>query len=104
MEAEVRALFDRYARLFARALAGEVEPEALAGLYAAEVIAASPLGVRAGRNDAAMAEAMAQGYARYRAIGARAMHIRSLRLSTHCIAWPMSAGGRGISAPTCRKP
>lgn len=90
MDSAVRALFDRYQALFAQALAGEVDPNALAVLYAPEMIAASPLGVRAGRNDAEMMAALAQGYAQYRAIGTRAMHIRALRLSPidglHCLA------------------
>jgi len=90
MKAAVQALFDRYEALFAQALAGEVDAAELASLYAPEMIAASPLGVRAGRNDAGMIAAMTQGYAHYRAIGTRAMHIRSLRLSAidalHCLA------------------
>lgn len=81
MDAAIRTLFDRYERLFAQALAGEAEAEALADLYASEMIAASPLGVRAARNDAALAEAMAQGHAHYRAIGTRWMRIRSLHPS-----------------------
>ena len=90
METATRALFDRYQALFAQGLAGEVDPAAQADLYAAEMIAASPLGVRAGKNDAGMAAAMAQGYAYYRAIGTRAMHIRALHLppidGLHCLA------------------
>ncbi len=90
MEAAVRALFHRYESLFAQGLAGAVDPAELAALYAEEMIAASPLGVRAGKNDAGMSAAMAQGYARYRAIGTRAMRIRNLRLSPidglHCLA------------------
>lgn len=90
MDDAVHALFDRYEALFAQALAGKADPAALAGLYAPEVIAASPMGVRAGRNDAAMIAAMAEGHAHDRAIGTRAMRIRSRRLSRidalHCVA------------------
>lgn len=99
MDSAVRALFDRYEALFAQGLAGEVDADALAALYAPEMIAASPLGVRAGKNDTEMTAALAQGYARYRAIGTRAMRIRDLRLSPidglHCLA---HVGWRAIYA------
>ncbi len=90
MEEHVRQLFDRYERFFRRALAGEPDPAEAAGLYTEEFIAASPAGVKAGRNDAALVEAMRQGYAQYRAIGTRDMRVRGLRLSPiddlHCVA------------------
>lgn len=90
MEHAVRQLFERYESFFARALAGEIDPTALPDLYAPEFIAASPAGVRAGKNDAQLLQSMAQGYDHYRAIGTKQMRIRALRLSTiddcHCIA------------------
>ncbi|UFM65582.1 nuclear transport factor 2 family protein [Paracoccus sp. MA] len=90
MEDIIRAFFARYEQLFARALAGEADMEEVAALYAPEFIAASPAGVRAGRNDDAFRQAMAQGYAHYRAIGTRNMTIREIRLSPmdalHCLA------------------
>lgn len=90
MDQAVTDLFHRYERLFARALAGEVDPEDTAALYATDVIGASPAGVMASRNDAEFQHAMAQGYARYRAIGTRAMRIRHLRATpidtVHCVA------------------
>lgn len=90
METAVRALFERYERLFMAALHGEADMDAVAAQYAAEFIAASPAGVSTGKNDAALKAAMAQGYAYYRSIGTKAMRVRGLRLSPiderHCLA------------------
>ena len=94
METRVRAFFERYERLFNQALAGEADMDAVAALYASEFIAATPAGVAAGRNDERLVQAMTEGYARYRAIGTKAMRVRDLRLSPldehHCtahVAW-----------------
>lgn len=90
MEPAVRTLFENYESCFRKALAGEVAMEEVAALYASDVIAASPLGVRSGRNDAPFLQAMAEGYVRYRAMGTKAMRVRHLRLSPidalHCVA------------------
>lgn len=89
-ELEVGQLFERYERFFNRSLTGDVEAEELAALYASEFIAASPAGVMAGKNDDNLRQAMAQGYARYRAMGTKNMRIRDLRVSPidgdHCVA------------------
>lgn len=62
----------------------------VAALYASEFIAASPASVMTGKNDEELRQVMAQGYARYRAIGTREMRIRELRISPiddhHCVA------------------
>jgi hypothetical protein len=62
----------------------------IASLYAPEFIAASPAGVMAGKNGGHLRDAMAQGYARYRAMGTRAMQLRQVRTSPmdahHCVA------------------
>ena len=81
METRVRAFFERYERLFNQALAGEADMDAVAALYASEFIAATPAGVSGGRNDAQLKDVMAQGYARYRAIGTKAMRLRNVRFS-----------------------
>lgn len=90
MESAVRKLFDRYERVVRDALAGRSDPEGTAALYAAEVIAASPAGVRSGRNDETFRQVLAQGYEHYRAIGTREMRIRELRITPidahHCLA------------------
>lgn len=89
-EDRIRAFFDRYARLFNRALAGEADMDEVATLYASQFIAASPAGVMAGKNDERLRTSMAQGYARYRAIGTREMRIRDVRVCAiddgHCLA------------------
>ena len=90
METSVRRLFERYESFFNRALAGKVDLNELASLYASEFIAAAPAGVRAGKNDNQFKEVMAQGYEHYRAIGTKAMRIRDVRLAPiddlHCVA------------------
>jgi hypothetical protein len=90
METSIRKLFERYERVFNAALHGDVDMEDVAGLYAAEFIAASPAGVMTGKNDEQLKQVMAQGYARYRVIGTKEMRIRGLRISPmdehHCVA------------------
>ena len=90
MEKSVRTLFERYARVFNTSLQGEVDMDDVAALYATEFIAASPAGVMTGKNDERLKQVMAQGYARYRAIGTKEMRIRGLRISPmdehHCVA------------------
>ena len=90
LETSVRKLFKRYEAVFAAGLHGDVDMDQAAALYASEFIAASPAGVITGKNDAQLKEVMAQGYARYRAIGTKAMRMRGLRISPidehHCVA------------------
>jgi hypothetical protein len=90
METSIRKLFERYERVFNAALHGDVDMDDVAGLYAAEFIAASPAGVMTGKNDEQLKQVMAQGYARYRVIGTKEMRIRGLRISPmdehHCVA------------------
>jgi hypothetical protein len=94
MTTEVRALFERYEQFFRTSLAGSVDMDAVAALYASEFIAASPSGVKAGKNDAKLKETMEAGYARYRALGTKDMRIRDLGVTPldehHCVvhvAW-----------------
>jgi len=90
MEASVRKLFTRYERFFARSLSGDIDMDEAAALYAPAFIAATPAGVMTGKNDEAFRQAMAEGYAHYRAIGTKGMRIRAVRLSPidahHCVA------------------
>lgn len=90
METIVRSFFERYERLFNQSLNNEIDMDEVAALYASEFIAATPAGVMAGRNDDRLKQTMAQGHARYRAIGTRGMRIRDIRLSPiddhHCMA------------------
>ena len=90
MEASVRKLFERYERFFKQALDGDMDMRGVASLYAPHFIAATPAGVMTGRNNDKLKQVMAQGYAHYRAIGAKDMRIRDLRLSPidehHCVA------------------
>ncbi len=90
MEDSVRKLFERYESVFGQALRGDVDMDEVASLYASEFLAASPAGVMTGKNDDQLKQVMAQGYARYRAIGTKGMRIRSVALSPvderHCVA------------------
>jgi hypothetical protein len=90
MEASVRKLFERYERSFNQSLGGDTDMREVASLYASRFIAATPAGVMTGKNDDHLKQVMAQGYARYRAIGTKEMRIRNLRLSPmdeqHCVA------------------
>jgi hypothetical protein len=90
METSVRKFFERYESFFNQSLGGDMDMDEVAAFYASEFIAASPAGVMAGKNDDQLKEVMAQGYARYRAIGTKEMRIRNIRLSPvddhHCVA------------------
>lgn len=90
METSVRAFFERYESIFNRALNNDVDVVEVAGLYASEFVAASPAGVSAGKNDDQLKRVMADGYARYRSMGTKAMRIREVRISAidalHCLA------------------
>ena len=90
MESSVRKLFERYERLFNQALGGDADMDEVASLYASDFIAASPAGVSTGKNDGQLRQVMAQGYARYRAIGTKEMRIRNVAMSPidehHCVA------------------
>jgi hypothetical protein len=83
MEAAVREFFERYEGFFNRALGGDMQMDEVAALYASEFIAASPAGVRAGKNDDQFKQVMAEGYVHYRAIGMKEMRIRDVRVSAH---------------------
>jgi hypothetical protein len=90
METSVRKFFERYESFFNRSLRGATDMDEGAALYASEFIAASPAGVMTGKNDDQLKQIIAQGYARYRAIGTKEMRIRDVRLSPiddhHCVA------------------
>ncbi|MGN0424721.1 MAG: hypothetical protein ACI4FY_05320 [Acetatifactor sp.] len=43
--------FQRYERFFMQSLSGEIDGDEMSELYAPEFIAASPIGVLAGKND-----------------------------------------------------
>ncbi len=58
----VENLFERYERFFRQSLAGDIDMEEVASLYASEFMAASPAGVMAGKNDEQFGKTMAQGH------------------------------------------
>lgn len=90
METSVRKLFERYKNFFNKSLGGDIDVKEIEALYAPEFIAASPAGVMAGKNDEQLKQVMAQGYARYRAMGTKEMQLRNVRLTPidghHCVA------------------
>ncbi len=81
MQADVKKFFERYESCFNQGLRGDMDLDEVAALYASEFIAATPAGVVAGKNDDRLKDVMAQGYARYRALGTRSMRIRDARIS-----------------------
>lgn len=102
METSVRAFFNRYERLFNEALGGSANMDDVAALYASAFIAASPAGVSAGANDGQLREVMAQGYARYRAMGTKHMRLCEVSIcpidEQHCVAhaaWTASYARNG---------
>lgn len=107
MESAVKQLFERYERLFNQALGGDADMDAVASLYATDFIAASPAGVMSGKNDERLKTVMAQGYARYRAIGTKEMRIERVSTSPidehHCIAhvaWTASYARKAATGVT----
>jgi len=87
---KVRNFFRRYEQFFMQSLNGEVDPNELSSLYAQEFIAASPLGVMAGKNDMIFQEALEQGFEQYRKMGTQGMRVRDVSISPideiHCVA------------------
>lgn len=68
--------FKRYEQFFTQSLDGELDANEMSALYAQEFIAASTIGVMAGKNDNQFQQALAQGYEQYRKIGTKGMRIR----------------------------
>jgi hypothetical protein len=90
MEAAVRKFFGRYESLFNRALGGDIDMEAVLALHASELIAASPMGVMAERNNTQLKQTIKEAYARYRALEMKGARVRSIRCAKiddrHCVA------------------
>src|SRR5688572_6974523 len=94
MENSVKALFERYEKLFRMALASEVDMDKVASSYAAAFVAASPAGVSIGQNDEHLKQVMEQGFENYRRIGRRTCDfvMSASHLSTGTTAWRTSLG------------
>ena len=86
----VEKFFERYERFFAQSLDEKMDINEISSLYAQEFIAASPVGVMAGKNDIQFQQAMTQGYEYYRKIGTKSMKVREVSISQidelHCVA------------------
>lgn len=82
--------FQRYERFFMQSLSGKIDGDEMSELYAPEFIAASPIGVLAGKNDDGFRQALSGGYEQYRKIGTKEMHVRGVEMSQidalHCVA------------------
>ena len=82
--------FQRYGHFFMKSLGGEIDGDEMAELYAPEFIAASPIGVRVGKNNAEFREALSGGYAQYRKLGTKGMRVRGVEMlpmdALHCVA------------------
>src|SRR5262245_44607023 len=90
MENSVKALFERYEKLFRMALKDAVDMDQVVCSYAAAFVAASPAGVSVGQNDEHLKQVMRQGFERYRRIGTKDMRLRNVRTTPiderHCLA------------------
>lgn len=75
MQQAIQTFFECYAAAFNRAVAGEPDLDSIADFYAPAFIAASAQGVMPGQNDAGLKTLMQQGFAHYRATGARSMEL-----------------------------
>ena len=73
--------FQRYEHFFMQSLNGEINSEEMSELYATEFIAASPIGVLAGKNDTSFRQALSGGYEQYRKIGTKGMRVRCVKTS-----------------------
>ena len=86
----VEKFFERYERFFAQSLDEEMDVNEASSLYAQEFIAASPVGVMAGKNDVQFQKALIQGYENHRKIGTKGMRVREVGVSPidelHCVA------------------
>jgi len=82
--------FQRYEQFFMQSLNGEIDDNEISELYASEFIAASSLGVMAGKNDAGFRQALSEGYEQYRKIGTKEMRVQNVEMSRidelHCVA------------------
>ena len=87
---KIERFFQRYERFFIQSLNGEVDGNVISELYAPEFIAASPLGVMAGKNDADFRQALSDGYEQYKKIGTKEMRVNGVEVTPidalHCIA------------------
>lgn len=82
--------FQRYERFFMQSLSGEIDGDEMSELYAPDFIAASPIGVLAGKNDTGFRQALSDGYEQYRKIGTKGMRVRDVEMlridEFHCVA------------------
>lgn len=86
----IKEFFERYQKFFEQSLDGKMDANEISSLYAQEFIAASPIGVMAGKNDIQFEQSLAQGYEQYRKIGTKGMAVRGVGVSPidelHCVA------------------
>ena len=82
--------FERYESFFMQSLNGKINSREMSELYAPEFIAASPLGVLAGKNNGSFQQGLSVGYEQYRKIGTKDMRVREVRMQPiddiHCVA------------------
>lgn len=86
----LETFFQQYERFFMQSLSGGVDGDEVSELYAPEFIAASPIGVLTGKNDAGFRKVLSDGYEQYRKIGTKGMRVRGVEMSQiddhHCVA------------------
>jgi len=80
---DVESFFSKYEAVFADALKGHVDLDAIKALYSEHFIAATPRGVLTAAFDGSFEEVMSKGYERYRELGTKGMQVESI--DTHDI-------------------
>lgn len=71
----VNRFFSAYEKRYADALAGSIDVEATAAVFADAFIEANPFGVHAGKNDEELRKVISQGMEFYRKIGTKSMEV-----------------------------
>lgn len=91
MQDRIESFFKTYEQQFNDSLEGESDLETIGNFYTEEFIAANPNGVKTGKNNNELKEAMNKGYEYYRLIGTKKMVCQSVDVTPlddkHAVAY-----------------
>jgi len=79
---KLKEFFREYEVRFNKAMAGTIDTEATANVFASCFIEANPFGVNCGKNDDQFRAMIPKGYEFYRSIGTKSMKIASLKITS----------------------
>ena len=77
----INQFFTAYEKRYADALAGSIDVEATAAVFADAFIEANPFGVQAGKNDEELRKVIPEGMEFYRKIGTKSMEVDSVSIT-----------------------